>query len=287
MPSSKLTELVLTHRSGREKQKTEATDFFLELGVPASGIVYSEWKSRFKAAVYTPSSALASRAAQKARTLARGWTFEKKILRKPDWFDKWKKTYRTSPLGRKFAVVPVWEKEAYAGRRIPVFIDPQAAFGSGTHETTKLMVRLMEEAGSFRGFFDVGVGTGILSVAAARLGASRIEGIDNDAGSVRTARFNLKLNGVSGAAMKRGDIYRLKPESRFELVAANMISKVLLETQGVLARSVKAGGRLIVSGIHLKNFPSFLREFRGPGLKRLRVLRGRSWGAALYKKTTG
>ena len=288
MSSGKLFELSLSRRGTDPARKirdmAQATDFFLEAGFAYEALAASEWKTMYRLAAYTPSAKLAERTARSAAHL-RGWSFVKKTLVPEDWMDAWKKRYRISPLGRRFAVVPVWERKKDTGMRIPIVIDPQGAFGSGLHETTRLAVRMMEPlAGSFESFLDLGTGTGILCAAARHLGAREISGTDIDPGSVKTARLNLRINGIRGARILKDDLYRPALRGRFDLVAANMISKTLEETRKQILKFVPSGGLLLVTGISLANLPGFLKNFAGPPLRRLRILRGRSWGAVLYRR---
>jgi len=138
--------------------------------------------------------------------------------------------------------------------------------------------------GRFPRFLDLGTGTGILSILARHLGAGPIQGTDLDPGSVKTARFNIRQNRVRGAVMSRDDLAHPKLRGHFDLVAANMISKILLENRAQILRFVKPGGWLAVTGISTGNFPGFLKAFGGAPLRRVRVIRGRSWGAVLYQR---
>jgi len=285
--SAKLTEITLCRRALKPELKSQAVDFFLSLGFESHEITSTDLKALFKFSVYTPSAKLV-RAAEKAfrdHPLS-GWSLRIKKLGEDDWLHKWKRHFRITPFGKKFAVVPLWQKGHYRGRRRPILIDPESAFGSGTHETTRLMIQLMEPLeGCFESFFDAGAGTGVLSAAASFLGAKKIYGTDLDPGSVKTSRLNMRLNRVRGAVMNRSDLTRDRIPGEFDLVAANLISKTLVECQGILAQGVKDGGHLLVSGISMKNFPGFLKEFQPEGFVRTVAFRGKSWAAALFYKT--
>lgn len=280
-----LVEIALCRRGRGPASQSGPSDFFLGQGFEAHEITATEQKSFLKVSVFTPFARRAA-SAQKAYDAAplKGWSLRFKRLGEDDWLHKWKRHFRITPFGKKFAIVPLWQKGRYRGRRKAILIDPQSAFGSGTHETTRLMIQLMEPlAGRFESFFDAGCGTGVLSAAASFLGAKRIAGTDLDPGSVKTARLNMRLNGIRGAVMTRSDLTRDPVPGCFDLVAANLISKTLVECQAILARGCAPGGHLLVSGISLKNFPGFLKEFRPSGFERRAVLRGKSWAAALYQ----
>jgi len=208
------------------------------------------------------------------------------ILGRADWLDKWMLDYHSANLGKKFKVVPLWEKERFNDKkRIPVYMDPKGAFGSGLHETTQLMIALMEKVeGKFNDFFDVGVGTGILSIAAAHLGAQKILGIDYDDIAIRSSHKNLKLNKIKEYELFEASLSEFKRKKKYDLVAANVVSKNLTNQKRKLISFVKKEKYLIVCGIVLENFKVFQEEFKSPMLKCLKVLKGKRWGSCLYQK---
>lgn len=284
-----LTEITLCRRLPDPDARTRASDFFLSCGFESHEITTTDLKALCKVSVYTGRLPKARKAQTAFKTAGlKGWQLRIRKMGEEDWLHKWKRHFRICPFGKKFAIVPFWQKDKYKGRRRQILIDPQAAFGSGTHETTRLMVKLMEPlGGQFKSFFDAGTGTGVLSVAASYLGAVKIDGVDLDSGSVKTAKLNMRLNKIRGASMRRSNLTRDRIGGTYDLVAANLISKTLVEAQAILGSAVKPGGFLIVSGISLKNLPGFLKEFRPRGIKRLKQIRGRSWGACLYRRLEG
>jgi ribosomal protein L11 methyltransferase len=210
-----------------------------------------------------------------------------RVLARDDWFDKWQRHYPVTPLGRRFVVVPLHRAKQFKGMRgrSPVYLDPRGAFGSGGHASTQLMAEMLEKAaGRFRSFLDIGTGTGILAIAAARLGAHTIWACDSDPASVRSARFNLKLNRTPCARLWAGDFLGLGRGPRFGLVGANLISDVLEKGRKVLFGRVGPGGYLAVSGIHLDHLEDFRRAFRHGNFRCLLVLRKRGWAGLLFKK---
>lgn len=260
-------------------------------GFDLSQQVFVEGKSVFKICFYTSSGSqarkfqkdfLARSFSKLSCTLTR---FEEK-----DWQDAWKKDYHSQPLGESFYLIPLdagrKPPKKRPAKKIPIYLDPQGAFGSGTHETTKLMIRMMEKLkGKFDSFLDVGTGTGILVIVASHLGAKNIVGIDIEKASTKTAAHNFKLNHLKGGIFKaiRGEKFKGKT---FDLVAANMISKELISCKSNLLRFVKPGGDLIVSGILQKNISDFKREFiKDSNLKLKDLFKEKSWvGLWLQKK---
>ena len=288
-PSGKYSviEIALGGRNLRAKEKSSARALLLSCRISERSLVLTDYKGEFRISCYTRSAKKVLEVRKKYKALGRcSFTLKVKRLRRRDWFDKWKRDYHIGPLGAKFMIVPVWETRQFKpGRRIPIFLEPGSAFGSGYHETTRLITRLLESlAGKLGTFLDIGCGTGILSIAAAKLGAVKITGYDNDKPSALVAGKNLRKNQYEIGTFFCAQLKRSKVSGYFDTVAANLLSKTLLEHRSRIVARVRPGGHLLVSGISLQNFPAFKRGFSGIGLKCLKVLRGRRWVAVLYKR---
>ena len=282
-------EIALAGEDLRAKEKEAARALFLSCRIPEKNLITSDYKGAFRLACYTRSAKKVREARDRYRKGgARPFALQIKTLKRADWFDKWKRDYHMKPLGTKFMIVPAWERGKFKpARRMPIFLEPGSAFGSGYHETTRLMTRLLESIeGKIGSFLDVGCGTGILSVAAAKLGAAKIVGFDNDRPSALVAAKNFRANGCDGGAFFCAQLKSLKVTEHFDTVGANLLSKVLLELRSEIARRVRPGGLLLVSGIALQNFPAFKRGFSCKELKCLKILRGHRWAAVLYKKVS-
>lgn len=217
--------------------------------------------------------------------------YEQRRLAYKDWADKWKEDYQIQTMGQSFVVIPSWRNNEFKSKkfkgRIPIWIDPQSAFGSGEHETTRLIVRLMEmKKNRFDSFIDIGTGTGILSIIAAHCGANRIVGFDSDKPSAACARFNFNLNGLAhkNAHFFCAELAQSKTSDRFDLVCANINSRILESHRSPIVSAAKKGGWVLVSGILKQTYDSFREAFDGKDLRCLKVLRGRRWIALLYKK---
>lgn len=135
-----------------------------------------------------------------------------------------------------------------------IYIPANLAFGTGEHATTAGCLRLLTDIapkGSDWGFLDAGTGTGILAIAASRLGAKRVLGFDSDATSVRVAKANAHLNKVRGLKLFRADVLKYQPEGSFDIVAANLYSDLLRKAAPRLWSAIRPRGRLIMSGLTL------------------------------------
>lgn len=207
-----------------------------------------------------------------------------------DWLAEWKKGFKPFRFAGDFWIVPSWLDVPAEAPKDPsriLFVEPGMAFGTGTHETTKLAAQyVVEEMAALRAptVLDVGTGTGVLALVAKRLGASEVIGIDNDPESWRTARENLELNKEDGVAIPETQIGDIRSE--FDLVIANIIDGVLMLLSQDLARVVKPGGRLVLSGILVERDERFYREFvEATGLRIVKTARDGDWSAAVLERS--
>jgi ribosomal protein L11 methyltransferase len=167
-----------------------------------------------------------------------------------DWGENWKRFFKPVQVTPRFVVKPPWSKVRLRRDQIPIDITPGMAFGTGTHATTMLCIRALEERLKRRGLsvFDVGTGSGILSIVAAKLGAREIWGIDIDGMAVENARENIKKNCVSNLVkIRKGGIGCL--QKKFDVVVANIDLKSLRRMRRPLFNHLKNSGFLILSGI--------------------------------------
>lgn len=168
-----------------------------------------------------------------------------------DWAESWKAFFWPQQISRRFVVKPTWrEYEPDAGQMV-IELDPGMAFGTGTHPTTSLCVRMIEQyLNPGDAFLDIGTGSGILMVAAAKLGAGRICGIDKDQVAVEVAAENLKLNGVPTQQfqLQVGNLVDSINE-KYHFVVANILTHVILELLDDITRVLADGAIFICSGI--------------------------------------
>ncbi len=146
-----------------------------------------------------------------------------------DWINNWKKFFKPIPVGRKLLIRPTWEEEYEAGDRKVLHLEPGLAFGTGTHETTRLCMELLEEyAQPGYDVLDVGCGSGILSVAALLLGAQKAVGVDIDALAVKTAVQNAEINQVEDRFTGICGDLTDKVSGKYHIVVANIVADVII-----------------------------------------------------------
>ena len=210
-----------------------------------------------------------------------------------NWMEAWKEHYRPIPIGKRLIIVPAW-LESPDPSRMPIKIDPGMAFGTGTHPTTQLCLELLEnlfEANSplvthHSSLIDIGCGSGILSIAALKLGAASALGVDIDEAAVKVSRENADANGIAAGQFTLG--VGSVPEvlaGRFgvrsaPLVLANILAPVIIRLfDAGLANLVSPSGSLILSGILADQAESVISAARAHGVKLVENRQSGDWVA--------
>lgn len=284
-------DLILPVTAAAEAAVT--ADYLIGRGVDPASIVENILKNNRILSVYCSSAAKAKRiVADLSRLNLPVGKIRTRIVKKENWIDAWKKDFKPFAISERFDVVPAWLKGKHRprGGRLPIYIDTSVAFGTGLHETTQFMVRLIERrAGTFETFLDIGTGTGILAIAALHGGANRIEAIDIGKHAVEIARENLQRNGFSrfASSVRVKDIANFTAKTPFDFVAANLITHDLNANAQAILRLVKPGGYLAVSGVSIPHRNLFRQTFDRLPLKCVRILKGETWMAFLFKRGLG
>lgn len=171
--------------------------------------------------------------------------------RNEDWENNWKQYFHPIPVGEKILIRPIWEEEFEAGDRKVLNIEPGLAFGTGTHETTRLCLETLEKyIHEGTTVLDIGCGSGILSIASLLLGAEKAVGVDIDALAVKTAQENGEANGFKEPeyTVIQGNLTD-KVSGKFDVVVANIVADVIIMFCKDVASFMKDGGVFITSGI--------------------------------------
>ena len=188
----------------------------------------------------------------KARLDAEGIEYETSIVgvNEEDWANNWKQYYHTQRIGKRIVVTPSWEEYTPVEGEVQMRLDPGMAFGTGTHDTTRLCLELLEEVVTPETrILDVGTGSGILSVGGVLLGAPSALGVDIDPVAVKVANENAEINKVNGKTeFVCGDLTD-KVHGKFEIVTANIVADVIIRLLSTVKNYLLKGGVLIVSGI--------------------------------------
>ena len=172
-------------------------------------------------------------------------------VREEDWANNWKKYFKPLPVGEKLLICPSWETTDNPDNRRILSIDPGMAFGTGGHDTTRLVLETLERhVTEGCDFLDIGCGSGILSIAACLLGAGSALGVDIDALAVRTAKENGGLNGLTEPkyTILKGDLAK-DVSGKYPVIAANIVADAIIALSPAVPALLADGGVYIVSGI--------------------------------------
>lgn len=205
-----------------------------------------------------------------------------------DWHESWKSRFDVARLTPRLTVRPSWKEHEPAPGEKVIDMDPAMAFGTGLHESTRLVLRFIEGfypegGGGPRRVLDVGTGTGILAMAAALLGAGSVTAIDNDPLAVEAAEKNVAANEVADRVFVSG-LALAEVKGRFDLVTANIVHDVLLDMAPDLAARLAPGGSIVCAGILAgEQAQSLTRAFGELGLKAAGEQREKEWAAICVK----
>lgn len=203
-------------------------------------------------------------------------------IEQEDWQNAWKKYYHAMDIGQRLAIVPGWE--TYDTDRIVITMDPGMAFGTGTHETTSLCLETLDSMvkGGER-VLDIGTGSGILAIAALKLGAAEAEGVDIDPMCVRTAGENVERNGVAEHfTVLVGDLSD-KASGKYNIITANIVAAAILSLAPHVPVLMAPGARFIASGIIDTRKDEVLAGLRAAGLEPVEIKEKRGWVCVICK----
>ena len=202
-----------------------------------------------------------------------------RYVEEADWANAWKEFYKPFRVGRRLVVTPPWEHPELAHDDIPLVIDPGMAFGTGSHPTTQLcLVALEDYVKPNARVADIGTGSGILAIAAAKLGAGFVAANDNDSLAVRIARENAAANGVPV------EVTDALPTGQYDVVVANILADVIIGLSAELYARVAPDGVLIASGIIDTREADVQRALEGIGLTHLETRRQTEWVALVFQR---
>lgn len=225
-------------------------------------------------------------------TLAKKYHFQPTVsyrnVDEEDWAHSWKAYFRPVPIGNGVVIVPSWENYQPKPEETVIEIDPGMAFGTGTHPTTMLSI---QKIASFlqpgQTILDIGTGSGILLIAAAKLGAYMGLGVDNDAAATAAARDNLNKNRIDSNrfAITRGSL--VEPvKGRFEIITANILAEVILELSGSLKQVLTPSGLFIASGIIDTKAEPVINGLTCAGMQLVEKSRQDGWVCLVFRLLT-
>jgi len=218
-------------------------------------------------------------------------------VRREDWAESWKRHFKPITIGDLLLVKPSWSKKRPRKNQAVIVLDPGLSFGTGQHPTTEFCLREIvaavcdrrkrrsQSAATAKSFLDIGTGSGILAIAAVKLGYKPVRAIDFDPEAVRVAQANARVNSVlKKIKILRGDATKLstKPARRFDLVCANLISNLLIAERKRIAAQLKHEGILVLAGILKSEFSGVQKEFEALGLQLISSSSKKEWRSGSF-----
>ena len=188
-------------------------------------------------------------------------------VKREDWAESWKRHFHPLEIGPELLVKPSWSKQRPRKGQAVVILDPGLSFGTGQHPTTSFCLNEIvrcRKSGVKQSFLDIGTGSGILAIAAAKLDYQPVHAFDFDPESVRVAKENARKNKVQTQVKPvRGDVTKLplKPARQYDLVCANLISNLLIAERRRIVNRLKKDGTLVLAGILAAEFSEVERAF--------------------------
>lgn len=217
------------------------------------------------------------------------WTLRRVSMPPTDWTESWKHHFRIEHVTERIVIRPSWEAYTPSPGQIVLAIDPGMSFGTGRHETTRACIRMLDalqQQGISGPFLDVGTGSGILAMAAARLGYAPIYACDLDPDAIANARENLARNEVQDQIqLAIQDVASLDLRSTYKVVAANILAPVLIEhAKRIVAPVDPKDGRLLLAGILSTQIPDVAAAYAALGWHITRSFPDGEWESLLLQR---
>jgi len=201
-----------------------------------------------------------------------------------DWANNWKQYYKPTKVGEHIVVKPTWEDYEEKPGEVVVELDPGMAFGTGTHETTRMCIKALEKkVKKDTTVFDIGTGSGILSIAAAKLGAKHVVGVDLDPVAVESAKKNLEFNKVNNIEILYGDLMEVV-EGKANIVVANILADIIMFLSEGVAAFIEDEGYFIASGILNTQRDKVTDKLKALDFKVEEVMEDGEWICIIAKK---
>ena len=203
-----------------------------------------------------------------------------------EWATAWKKYYHPVKISKRFTVVPTWEEYTPVNSdELIIELDPGMAFGTGTHPTTVMSIQALERTvKKGDSVIDVGTGSGVLSIAAAMLGAEKVKALDLDEVAVQSAKLNLELNKVHTIVNVSQNNLLEGISDEVDVVVANILAEVILRFTDDVAKTVKPGGYFIAAGIIQQKKDQVKESIETAGFDIEETLRMEDWVAFIAKR---
>ena len=212
---------------------------------------------------------------------------EEKVVNKDYWEQIWKTHFSILPILDKLVIKPVWQELSDSDNRTVINLDPGMAFGTGHHPTTRMCLEeLSRQDLSSKAVLDIGSGSGILSIAAVKLGAQSSFGIDIDENATDSALNNIQMNGVSeNITMKTGVLEDLDTTFKYDVIVANITAQIIVSLVPSMSLYLKPDGIVITSGILSELFAEVENTFNQSGFLTINFITSGDWSLGVFSIT--
>ena len=204
-----------------------------------------------------------------------------------DWANSWKAYYKPIKIGERIVIVPAWEKYSVKEGEIIVRMDPGMAFGTGTHETTRLVIKLLEKyiKNGMR-VADVGCGSGILAICASKLGAGECKAYDIDPVAVKVANENIKDSGLTNVTCEVSDLLKQVDKSggTYDVICANIVADIIIRMMPDVGALMDENSVILASGIIVERSEDVINGFEEHGFKIVERIDENGWCALAVQK---
>jgi ribosomal protein L11 methyltransferase len=215
------------------------------------------------------------------------------VLKKEDWAEAWKKHFKVQHVTKRVVIKPTWLKYKKKKGEVIIELDPGMSFGTGKHATTRFCLKMLDRVSKQSkrtrvSILDAGCGSGILSIAAVKLGFRPVTAFDIDPESVTIAKENLALNKLTSedARIFEADLSELKLRVKFDVITANIISGVLIQNREKLSSMLNPDGYLILAGILKTDYRELRKSFKEIGFKEILNSSENEWTGGLFMRET-
>ena len=208
---------------------------------------------------------------------------ESEKMYEEDWANNWKKYYKPTKVGERIVVKPIWEEYEAKENELVLELDPGMAFGTGTHETTRMCIQALDKyVKEDSTVFDVGCGSGILAIAAAKLGAKMAVGVDLDPVAVESAKENVGFNNLDNIQILYGNLVEVI-DGKADIVVANIIAEVICILTEDVKRVLKEDGYFITSGIIHDRVDMVTKKLEETGFEVVEINKDGEWNCIVAK----
>lgn len=208
---------------------------------------------------------------------------ESEKMYEEDWANNWKKYYKPTKVGERIVVKPIWEEYEAKENELVLELDPGMAFGTGTHETTRMCIQALDKyVKKDSTVFDVGCGSGILAIAAAKLGAKMAVGVDLDPVAVESAKENVGFNNLDNIQILYGNLVEVI-DGKSDIVVANIIAEVICILTEDVKRVLKEDGYFITSGIIHDRVDMVTKKLEETGFEVVEINKDGEWNCIVAK----